>query len=145
MHQDTPQGMGQGSNMKPLLAFQMQRAKAKHRRIEWDLTFDVWWSIWMTSGRWTDRGRGHGEYVMSRKHDRGPYAVNNVLIQLATRNSSEATQPARLLPIGVTVTKARPNHYRVKVWLKGVQKTVGEFSSVESASQAYSTAIQNRG
>lgn len=49
-----------------------------------------WWTIWQMSGRWEERGRGHG-YMMCRKGDVGPYALGNVVI--ATGDFNAAIQP----------------------------------------------------
>jgi hypothetical protein len=69
--------------------FWSQRTKAKHRGIEFNLTFEEWWDIWQKSGKWEERGCRKGQYVMSRKNDIGPYEVENVFIQTCTQNCLE--------------------------------------------------------
>lgn len=66
--------------------FSAQKARAKHRGIEWRLTLDEWLSIWVESGRYEQRGRGAGKYVMARLGDRGPYEVGNVFISSSEQN-----------------------------------------------------------
>ena len=66
------------------------KSKAKARGIEFNLTYEEWWSIWQKSGQWENRGCKRGQYVMSRYNDVGPYAVGNVFIQLQEENRREA-------------------------------------------------------
>ena len=70
--------------------FHCQRGSAKLRGIEWDLTYDKWLEIWVTSGHLNERGCGIGMYCMSRFGDQGPYSESNVFIQLWTKNTSDA-------------------------------------------------------
>lgn len=81
---------------EPRIAFEGQRAQAKFRGIEWRITLDEWLLIWMESGKWEQRGRGEGKYVMARFGDLGPYAAGNVKIILATENLSEAQYTRRI-------------------------------------------------
>lgn len=67
--------------------FNRQKANAKQRGVEWQLTFEEWWQIWQESGKWEERGTGEKNYCMSRKHDDGPYAVGNVRIITNKANS----------------------------------------------------------
>lgn len=66
-------------------AFRSQRGAAKHRGIEWKLTFREWINEW--EGFWDRRGRGHG-LVMCRKKDQGAYEVGNVFIAPGSFNNS---------------------------------------------------------
>jgi hypothetical protein len=61
------------------ILFTSQRNAANHMGIEWTLTLGQWWAIWSASGKWAQRGRGHG-YVMARKDTTGPYSLENVEI-----------------------------------------------------------------
>ena len=72
------------------LAFKIQKQSAKHRGIEWQLSFPEWVAIWINSGQINNRGRYSGQYVMSRIGDVGPYAVNNVRIKTCNENCVEA-------------------------------------------------------
>lgn len=71
-------------------AFNSQRQAAKNRGVAWNLTFAQWFAVWQSSGKLHLRGRGKGNYVMSRVNDAGCYELGNVHIQLATENSKEA-------------------------------------------------------
>lgn len=62
---------------------------AKGRNIPFELTFEEWWDIWQKSGKWEQRGRKRGQYVMSRFNDVGPYAINNVEIKTQEDNFRE--------------------------------------------------------
>lgn len=79
--------------------YSCQKSKAKHRGIDFLLTFDQWWSIWEQSGKWDFRGARKGQYVMSRKNDTGAYEVGNVFIQLCEDNHKQVmlTDEARLV------------------------------------------------
>jgi hypothetical protein len=48
--------------------------------IEMRLTFEQWAHIWQQSGKWEQRGRRRGQYVMARHNDRGHYELGNVSI-----------------------------------------------------------------
>lgn len=70
-------------------AFVTQKHNAENRGIAWELTLTEWWRIWQESGRWAERGRGKGRYVMARLGDSGPYSVDNVYITEAVQNSKD--------------------------------------------------------
>lgn len=74
--------------------YRAQYHNALRRGIEWQFTLSDRWAVWVTSGRWTQRGRGKGRYVMSRLNDSGPYSSDNVRIILSTDNNSEFMQRA---------------------------------------------------
>lgn len=73
-----------------LKKYRDHKSKAKHRGIDFTLTFDEWWDIWQKSGKWNQRGMFKGSYVMSRNNDKGPYSVDNVKIQSVGENNQEA-------------------------------------------------------
>lgn len=75
-----------------LHAFKQQKRNAEARGITWDLSLAQWWDVWQTSGKWEQRGRGKGAYVMSRIQDAGGYEFGNVHVQLAEENSREAVK-----------------------------------------------------
>ncbi len=70
----------------PMGRFQSQKSNAGKRGIEWRLTFQEWWSIWVDSGKWYRRGKMIGEYVLARFGDHGPYSVDNVYITTTSQN-----------------------------------------------------------
>lgn len=67
--------------------FGVQKANAKRRGIPWELTFEEWWDIWQQSGQWPNRGQDSSQFCMARKHDLGPYSVDNVKIITMKANS----------------------------------------------------------
>lgn len=77
-------------NMDLRKAFSMQKIKAKHRGIEFLMTFEEWYKIWLDSGHISERGNKKGQYVMARFGDQGPYAVGNVRIVPVAINQNEA-------------------------------------------------------
>lgn len=79
--------------------FTDQKSKAKHRGIDFNLTFEEWWSIWEQSGKWNERGIRKGQYVMSRIADQGGYTLDNVMIQTVGDNNREAFRTHRLPPM----------------------------------------------
>jgi hypothetical protein len=63
--------------------FEQQRTNAGKRGIEWNLTFDQWWSLW--EPHWGRRD-GTGGLIMCRKQEPGPYSVDNVYIGTQSDN-----------------------------------------------------------
>jgi hypothetical protein len=86
-------------------AYHKQRQDAQRRKdrngnpIEWHFTFETWLDLWLKSGHWHQRGRGRGQYVMSRIGDVGPYAPWNVEIKLHSENASEGNKGITRPPI----------------------------------------------
>jgi hypothetical protein len=70
--------------------YNCHKGNAKFRNIGFELTFEEWWDIWQQSGKWEQRGKGAGKYVMARHNDVGPYAVGNVSIKTQEENIREA-------------------------------------------------------
>lgn len=98
----------------PTGAFISQRRNAKSRGIDWNLSLWEWWTIWQESGRWEERGRGHG-YMMCRHGDIGPYEVGNVFIQTGSHNSKvQPNNPYR---------RSHPDFERVMVQKYGDGRT----------------------
>jgi hypothetical protein len=79
-------------DLPPCTIYARQKAMAKIRNIEWDITFQEWYSVWEQSGKYAERGKGKGKYVMSRVNDIGAYKLGNVFIQLNTDNVSQASK-----------------------------------------------------
>lgn len=108
--------------------YSCQKAKAKHRGIEFTLTFEEWWDIWQQSGKWELRGHRKGQYVMSRYNDTGPYAVDNVFIQLSEDNhrhvqlSDEARAVMRNKRLGKTESDITRERKRIAMMGKNVGK-----------------------
>jgi hypothetical protein len=76
-------------------AYSIQKSSALNRKdrngnpIEWLFTFETWIDLWLKSGHWHQRGKGRGQYCMSRFGDVGPYAPWNVEIKTVGENNSE--------------------------------------------------------
>jgi hypothetical protein len=91
--------------VKAKMRFASQKFAAKHRvdaagnPIEWKLTFEEWFDIWLKSGHYDKCGRKRGCYVMSRFNDLGAYEVGNVFVQLGTDNIKQAQDLAKWVPI----------------------------------------------
>jgi hypothetical protein len=64
--------------------YSSQRHQAKHRFIDWQITFPEWMKIWHESGNFGESG-----YVMARNGDVGPYAPWNVKIKTRSENTRE--------------------------------------------------------
>ena len=72
--------------MTALQKYKSQKANAIRRNIPFELTFEQWFDIWQKSGKWEQRGKGRGTYVMSRIADKGGYTLGNVFIQSNSQN-----------------------------------------------------------
>lgn len=71
-------------------SYYKHKQSANMRGIPFLLTFDEWCVLWSNSGKFAERGRRKGQYVMARHGDVGPYAVDNVKIVTCGENVSEA-------------------------------------------------------
>jgi len=72
--------------------YHAHKGVAKQRNIPFELSYQDWITIWISSGHWEDRGARKGCYCMSRNNDTGPYAIGNVFIQLFEKNYSDAVK-----------------------------------------------------
>lgn len=66
--------------------YRKQKEHAKRRGIGFKISFDEWWSVWQSSGKYELRGRGKGRYCMCRYNDSGAYEIGNVYIDEWTNN-----------------------------------------------------------
>lgn len=64
---------------------------AKRRGIEFNMSYEEWLYVWLSSGHFDQRGKGRNKYVMARHGDTGPYEIGNVKIVTNYVNCSEAT------------------------------------------------------
>lgn len=117
------------------LRFVQHRHNAEVRGVEWRLTFEEWWGIWERSGRWEKRGCRFGCYCMCRLNDEGPYAVDNVFIDLATKNVQFGNNPKKTLPVGVR--KQNRGGYYAARYANGKCHHLGTFPTIEQAHSAY--------
>lgn len=101
----------------PLRQFQIHRATATYRGIEFKLTFEEWEQWWKDSGHYHERGLKRGQYVMSRKGDQGAYELGNIDCKLSAENVAEAhagKPKSEEWKAKVRATKARRNQESVK-------------------------------
>lgn len=75
-----------------------QRYAAGYRGIAFELTFEEWLDIWVSSGHYHERGRYGHQYVMSRYGDVGPYSRDNVFIQTGLDNNIDGHQGKKYRP-----------------------------------------------
>lgn len=71
-------------------AYRVHKAGAKRRVIDFNLTFEEWWSWWQETGHYLERGVGKGKYVMARYGDAGPYELGNIFCCTQEQNVSMA-------------------------------------------------------
>lgn len=67
--------------------YSSQKCQALKRQIPWLFTFESWWKVWESSGKWEQRGTSG--YVMTRYKDTGPYSPENVFIKTCQENTKE--------------------------------------------------------
>jgi len=70
----------------PAAKYSAQKANAKFRKIEWNLTFTEWWGVW--EPHWDERGNKGGAWLC-RVVEPGPYSKENVYIGTAKTNSQD--------------------------------------------------------
>lgn len=91
--------------------YNCHKGAAKRRGVGFTLTFEEWCHIWERSGKWEQRGRKKGQYVMSRIGDTGDYAIDNVFIQSSENNVIQANYnkkgQTRVLPKHSEETKRK--------------------------------------
>lgn len=129
---------GKSHSTTPTGGWCSQRSNSRKRGIPFELSLWQWWTIWQSSGKWEERGRGQG-YVMCRIGDEGPYAVGNVYIDTAVHNCSSAPRKRKHdLPTGVSkVEKGNYVAYVASRQRYGVMKHLGSFKTPELAHAAY--------
>jgi hypothetical protein len=72
----------------PRSKFCSARTDARRRGIDWQLSFEDWYDIWISSGHWDQRGVSG--YQMCRYGDEGPYIKENVYIATQAVNKQDA-------------------------------------------------------
>jgi hypothetical protein len=78
-----------GTKKGPHERFVEHKSGAERRGIPFLLTFEDWWKMWESSGRWNERGNRRHQYVMARFGDKGGYELGNVRICTAAENRAE--------------------------------------------------------
>lgn len=64
----------------PTHCFMQKRSNVTSQGQLWELTPWEWWMIWVNSGKWEQRGRGAGNYCMTRQDRSKPWTVDNTII-----------------------------------------------------------------
>lgn len=129
-------------------AYIAQKGHAGRRGITWQFTFPAWAAVWQDSGKWSQRGRKAGCFVMARNGDVGPYAASNVCIALAEVNNSDAIRRA-LIDRSASGNKRRGTG---KGWALDGRRAkpfivrcgdlyVGSFATQQEAEAAYAAAV----
>jgi len=72
----------------PFGKYTSQKGHAKHRGIEFNLTFEEWMDWW--GDDFDKRGRGKDDLVMARIGDTGPYELGNIKKITFSENRREA-------------------------------------------------------
>lgn len=86
----------------PLYKYNYQKRHAASRGLTFNLTFEEWWSIWETSGKYSERGKKPHQYCMSRHKDSGGYDVGNVYISQVSANLIDQMLNGKHLYLKVT-------------------------------------------
>lgn len=66
-----------------------QRSKAKHRGIDWEITFQEWTGWW--GDDFSKRGKNLGDLQMCRLNDEGPYRLDNIYKDTISGNRAATT------------------------------------------------------
>jgi hypothetical protein len=133
-------------------AFKCQRQNAKHRGVAWEITFPEWVAVWDASGKWAERGRKRGQYVMARYGDVGPYRVGNVEIQQTNENVKDWNDRGGAMRITLAmIGKGRGWYYHAgpktpqgrpyRANFRGM--TLGHYATPDEARAVYIAAVSN--
>lgn len=71
------------------MAYTSHKRNALFRSVPFLFTLPEWYATWLASGKWHRRGKHGGQYVMSRRGDKGAYSKDNVIIQTCSENCSD--------------------------------------------------------
>lgn len=66
--------------------YTQHKSNAKMRGVKFLFTFDEWKDWWIATGKWEQRGKLRGQYVMRRHGDVGPYSIDNVFCGVTEEN-----------------------------------------------------------
>jgi hypothetical protein len=104
-------------------AFSDHKRRAGCYGIEFVLTFEKWWQIWESSGRWGERGNRRAQYCMARFNDKGPYAAGNVEI-ITNQENLNQPQAREKLASALYARNRSPEHGRTMSRLKRGNRNV---------------------
>jgi hypothetical protein len=66
--------------------YTQHKGNAKMRGVNFLFTFEEWKDWWIATGKWEQRGKLRGQYVMRRHGDVGPYSIDNVFCGVTEEN-----------------------------------------------------------
>ena len=75
--------------------YAVQKAGAKARNVEWQLTFEEWNSWWIKNGidkNISNSSLGPDQPCMCRNNDTGPYSLDNIYLASRKQNSIDSRQ-----------------------------------------------------
>ena len=75
--------------MTPKKAFDDHVRHSLGRGISFNLSYEDWLEMWLVSGKWSNRGKESGKYVMCRFGDVGPYSKRNCYIGTVEQNNRD--------------------------------------------------------
>ncbi|RKY56962.1 MAG: hypothetical protein DRP93_00225 [Candidatus Neomarinimicrobiota bacterium] len=74
------------------IVYHAHKNNATYRGAEYLLTFEEWYGLWESSGKWEQKGvRGH-QYVLGRKDPTKPFVVDNCVIRTQSENMQRASK-----------------------------------------------------
>lgn len=125
------------------VAYLRQRRNALKRGIDFNFTFEDWWSWWKTDDRWSRRGRGRDKLVMARKGDIGPYDPANVYCATHAQNLADISPERRAQAARKAWAnrERKPSHLKVRgeghPRSRAVITPEGEFGSASLAADHF--------
>ena len=88
-------------------AWDKQRQLAARRGIQFNLTYEEWFTWWHEAlaqrGSGAERGKVHGQWMMCRLHDQGPYEVGNIYCGTQADNSADRQLKAEAKRADITI------------------------------------------
>jgi uncharacterized membrane protein len=106
--------------------YNRQKFNAKPRGIPFLITFEEWCYVWEQSGKWEQRGKGRGKYVMARFGDKGAYEIGNVFIQLHGDNLKDAN-------IGISRPKSEETKLKMREAKLGIPQSAEHKAKIAAA------------
>lgn len=130
-------------------AYKAHEHNAKRRGIPFLFTPRQWWDWWNIAGRWENRGRKTGQYVMARKDDIGPYSIDNVFCATAFGNIDSIPFKTRSAGIKKAYASGAKSAEHLKIRGDGHPKSrailtpKGRFGSAALAAEAFGLTRQH--
>ena len=122
--------------MTPKKAFDDHVRHSLSRGISFNLSYEDWLEMWLVSGKWPNRGKESGQYVMCRFGDVGPYSKRNCYIGTVEQNNRD-----RWKDIEKIDDSKSAQIYEMYTTTNATQKEIGKHFSVD---QSYVSRIINK-